>query len=121
MAKKILIVEDNADIAKVLAFCLEREGYEVISACDGQEALDRAVDFKPDLLILDLRIPVIDGQEVCRRIKEDETLKQAHIIFLSASDDILNADKMQELCAEALITKPFDTAKLIQRIKGLLG
>ncbi|MBU0682675.1 MAG: response regulator, partial [Candidatus Omnitrophica bacterium] len=88
MAKKIMVIDDELDILEVLTFRLSKAGYEIISAVDGQEALDLLTETIPDLILLDLRLPKIDGYEVCRRIKTSDELKEIPVILLTASSTI---------------------------------
>ena len=80
-AKKILVVDDEPDILSVIAFRLKKSGYEIVTAGDGKETLDLMQNWKPDLILLDIQLPVMDGYEVCRRIKADEELKHIPIVF----------------------------------------
>ncbi len=118
MAKKILVVDDEPDIVKVITFRLKKEGYEVIAARDGQEALDLAKKEIPDLVLLDLRLPFISGYKVCESLKADENLKKIRIVFLTASiveGDIIK--RVKEFKADAYLIKPFDSAKLLEIVK----
>ena len=121
MAKeKILIVEDNEDIIEMIAYNLKKEGYRVLSILDGEEAIGLAKREKPDLIILDLMLPGMDGLEVCRAIKNKESLSAIPIIMLTAKSQ--EADKVVglELGADDYMTKPFSPRELIARIKAVL-
>lgn len=118
--EKILIVEDEKDIRELIHFHLLRSGYEVFEAGDGQKALDMVDEVKPDLLILDIMLPVYNGIEVCKRIKDNASSTETKIIFLSAKgeeEDIING---LELGGDDYITKPFSPKVLLARIKSVL-
>ncbi len=119
--KKILIVDDEPDVLKMVAFRVENAGYEPITAVDGEKALDAVKKDRPDLVILDLRLPIIDGWEVCRRMKKDAKLSAIPIIILSASTTALNAEKTKELKADDYVLKPFEPLVLLEKIKKLIG
>lgn len=121
MAKKILVVDDEPDLLKVMTFRLKKLGFGIIEATDGQKAIDLIREHRPDLILLDLRLPIIDGWEVCRRIKADEQLEHIPIIFLTASASAVNLKKAKELKAEDFIVKPFEPEELLEKVKKLIG
>jgi len=118
--EKILIVEDEKDIAKMLEYNLKKEGFRTISASDGEDALDLAAREHPDLILLDLMLPGIDGLEVCRTLKKENKTAAVPIIMLTAKAQ--EADKIVglELGADDYVTKPFSPRELIARIKAVL-
>lgn len=121
MAKyKILVVDDEPDIVDTLKFRLESEGYEVVTANNGEEALDKVHNEKPDLVVLDLIMPKKDGMQVCAELRLDSDFKDLPIIMLTAKAQ--DVDRIEGLGtgADDYITKPFDTAKLFVSIKELL-
>lgn len=120
MKEKILIVEDEKDIVKMLDYNLKKEGFRVISCADGEDALDLAVRERPDLIILDLMLPVIDGLDVCRQLKKESKAACIPIIMLTAKAQ--EADKVVglELGADDYVTKPFSPRELIARIRAVL-
>ena len=120
MAKRILVVDDEPDILKMVKFRLEKEGYEVATAVDGQKALDSIKAERPDLVFLDLRLPVMDGYEVCTTLKADENLKQIPIIFLTASVVSNIAEKVKQFNADGYLIKPFDPIKLLETVKKFI-
>jgi len=120
MAKKILIVDDEVQLVEMIKMRLEASGYEIIFAHDGQDGLDKAKKEKPDLMILDLMLPKIDGYKVCRMLKFDEKYKQIPIILFSARAQDEDKKMGQEVGADAYITKPFDPQALLGKIKELL-
>jgi len=121
MPKKILIVDDEPDLLEVAAFRLKKSGYEVLSAADGRQALDIVKNDKPDLVLLDLRLPVIDGYDVCRRIKADDRFKNIHVILFTASAAGPASDKIGQTGADDCIIKPFESEELLKKVKKLIG
>jgi len=117
---KILVVDDEPDILKVVTFILKKTGYEIFSAVDGKEALKLIKDKRPDLILLDLRLPVIDGYEVCRKVKSDDSLKAIPVLLLTASGVDSVAQKAQTLGAEDFIIKPFSKEDLLKKINKYL-
>lgn len=117
MDKKILLVEDEKTLAKALKFNLEKEGFRVETAFDGEEALSSFLRDKPDLVILDLMLPKIDGFEVCRRLRRSSDVP---IIMLTARDEDIDKILGLELGADDYMTKPFNTRELLARIKAIL-
>ena len=117
MAKKILVVDDEPDILKVVVFRLEKAGYKVTAAEDGQKALDSVQREKPDLILLDLRLPVIDGYEVCKRLRSDEAFKKIPIIFLTASTAPTIIEKTKEYKADDYLIKPFEPDDLLKKVE----
>ena len=121
MPKKILIVDDEEDIAFSVARRLTAVGYEVICAEDGVEGLRRAQTENPDLILLDLMLPKMDGYKVCRLLKFDERYKQIPIIMLSARSQQDDIALGRETGAECYMTKPFDSGELLEKIKEFVG
>jgi len=119
--KKILVVEDEPIILKFVSFRLEQAGYEILTASDGEKALRLIKENKPDLVLLDVLIPRLNGYEVTRQVKEDESLKQIYIILFTASDPFIVQEKIKEVMADGYIIKPFDADKLLETIKGFIG
>ena len=115
MAYKILIVDDEPHIVMVVKVRLEKAGYEVISAGDGREGLDKARTEKPDLILLDLMLPLISGDEVCRTLKADPEYKKIPIIIFTARA------RQTDNCADDIVNKPFDPKQLLEKIAALLG
>ena len=121
MAKKIVLAEDEPQIARLIEFKLKKEGYSVTWRENGEEALKAIKADKPDLILLDIMMPVMDGYEVLRRLKEDENLKSIPVIMLTAMAQEKNVVKGIDLGAEDYITKPFHPAELLARVKRILG
>jgi DNA-binding response OmpR family regulator len=113
----ILLVDDEDAVQKLLTFPLEREGYRVVSARDGEEALARFGDANPDLVVLDIMLPRLDGLEVCKRLRARSTVP---IIMLTARDDELDKVVGLELGADDYITKPFSIREFRSRVRALL-
>ena len=116
MKKRILIVEDEENIIDILAFNLQREGYETIEAMDGATGLEKALEHDPDLILLDLMLPKMDGFEVCRRLREQG--RSTPIIMLTAREEETDKVLGLELGADDYITKPFSMRELSARIKA---
>ncbi len=113
----ILLVDDDEAVRKLLSFPLERDGYDVVLACDGQEAMDRFGDRSVDLVVLDIMLPKLDGLEVCRQLR---TRSSVPIIMLTARDDELDKVLGLELGADDYVTKPFSIREFRSRIRALL-
>lgn len=118
--KKILVVDDEPDIVKVVRKRLEESGYEVVTASDGQEGLEKARGVSPDLVILDLMLPKMDGYRVCGLLKRDARYAKIPVIIFSARGQADDIDLGKEVGADAYIMKPFDFQKLLMKIKELL-
>jgi len=121
MKYKIILAEDEPQIARLIKFKLEREGYEVIWEKDGGAALESIKENTPDLVLLDIMMPVMDGYQVLKKIKEDENLKNIPVIMLTAKGQERDIVKGIEMGSEDYIVKPFRPAELVARIKKVLG
>ena len=117
MAKKILVVDDEKPISDIIKFNLEKEGYEVVVAFDGEEALEKVEAENPDLIILDLMLPKVDGLEVAKRVRAKHTTP---IIMVTAKDSELDKVLGLELGADDYVTKPFSNRELVARVKANL-
>jgi len=119
MPGRILVVDDEVHLARILQFTLEHGGYEVSTAFDGEEAVDLIKKENPDLVILDLMLPRLDGYKVCNMIKKDERLKDTPVIVISARD--LSNERIDEsIEADLFVEKPFNTGKLLGDVARLL-
>ncbi|HYD19616.1 MAG TPA: response regulator transcription factor [Patescibacteria group bacterium] len=117
MGKKILVVDDDPHIREVVAFAVEKAGMGVLQAADGAQALDMARQHKPDLIVLDISMPELDGLEVCRTLrKSDDT----PILFLSSRDEEVDRIIGLELGGDDYVTKPFSPRELVARINAIL-
>jgi two-component system response regulator VicR len=117
MNKTILVVDDEKPIADILQFNLKKEGYEVHCAYDGNQAVEMVEEIKPDLILLDIMLPQLDGMEVCREVRKKYEMP---IIMLTAKDSEIDKVLGLELGADDYITKPFSTRELIARVKANL-
>jgi DNA-binding response OmpR family regulator len=121
LGKKILIVDDEPNIVVPVEFLMRREGYDVSVAGDGQAALDALAVDAPDLVILDVMLPRLNGFEVCRRIREDPRWRGLKILMLTAKGRDSEVEKGLGLGADAYVTKPFSTRELVALVRKLLG
>lgn len=119
--KKILVVEDEEDMVYAVGLELESNGYKVITAYDGRQGLEKARRERPDLIILDILLPGLDGYKVCRMLKFDEKYKNIPIVMLTARAQDSDKKTGKEVGADAYITKPFEPKVLVTKIKELLG
>ncbi len=119
-SKKILVVDDERDIAELIAFNLEREGYEVTTANTGEEGLSKAQSIIPDLIVLDIMLPGLNGLDVCRHLKSEHETQKIPIIMLTAKDEDIDVVTGLELGADDYLTKPFSPKILIARIRSVL-
>ncbi|MCC5909424.1 MAG: response regulator transcription factor [Clostridiaceae bacterium] len=117
MTKKVLVVEDEKPIADILKFNLEKEGYKVDIAYDGEEGLHKAVQGNPDLILLDVMLPKLDGFQVCRKIRENF---MTPILMLTAKEEEVDKVLGLEMGADDYITKPFGMRELLARVKANL-
>ncbi len=120
MTKKIVLAEDEPQIARLVEYKLKKAGYHVICKGNGEEALEAIKAEKPDLILLDIMMPIMDGYEVLKRVKEDENLKNIPVVMLTARTQERDVVKGIELGAEDYITKPFHPAELLARVKRIL-
>jgi len=119
--KKILVVDDEVDLVKTIRFSLEGEGYTVLVSYNGEDALNQARKEAPDLVLLDIMLPKLDGYKVCRLLKFDERYKHIPIIMLTAKTQEKDKTLGVETGANEYITKPFDMDGLIGKIKTYLN
>ena len=119
-AQRILIVDDEPDLRSVLRFGLEAAGFEVSEAADGEQGLQMACDTLPDLIVLDLMLPRMDGYKVCRALKFDDRYRQIPVFILSARTGETDRRLALDLGADAYVTKPYDMKDLIARIRERL-
>ncbi len=120
MAQRVLIVEDEPDIRELLVFHLEREGYHVTQCRNGAEALRVARSTRPDLILLDLMLPEMDGLEVCRRLRQDPATQAVPVVMLTARGDEVDRVLGLELGADDYVVKPFSPRELVARIRAVL-
>ena len=120
MPKKILIVDDEPSIIVALQFLMEQNGYETAIAFSGVEAMELIASGKPDLILLDIMLPVIDGFEVCQRVRENLEWRDIRIVLITALGNEANIAKGLALGADAYITKPFSNTEVVAKVKALL-
>jgi two-component system alkaline phosphatase synthesis response regulator PhoP len=121
MVNKILIVDDEPSITVSLKFLMEQNHFRVMVVHNGEDALTAIKDFQPDLVLLDVMLPAIDGFQVCQNLKSDPRHKSIKVIFLSAMTRDLDIAKGNTLGADAYITKPFSNADVVRQVKDLLS
>ncbi len=117
---RVLVVDDEADLVSVLRIGLEAEGFEVIEAHDGESGLRRAQQDRPDLIVLDLMLPRLDGYKVCRMLKFDERFRHIPIIILSARAQEEDRRLAMEMGADQYLTKPYEVKELVVQIRQKL-
>jgi CheY-like chemotaxis protein/anti-sigma regulatory factor (Ser/Thr protein kinase) len=120
MMKKILIIDDEADLCETIKAQLETSGFNVSAALSGQEGLDKVKDYRPDLIILDLMMPVMDGFEVCKRLKKDTQTSSIPVVVLTALQQEEAAKKALSMGAEGYLVKPFEQDSLLFTIREFL-
>jgi DNA-binding response OmpR family regulator len=121
MPKEILIVDDEPSIIVPIQFLMEQQGYNVMVAENGESALDIIYKYKPDLILLDIMLPRIDGYEVCEIVRLDPRYRDIKIIFLTAKGREVEIAKGLALGADAYIIKPFSNTELVAKVKELLA
>ena len=119
--KKILVVDDEPNVIKSLTFVLSKEGYDVSSAADGEDAMAKIRQSKPNLIFLDVMMPKKNGYEVCQDVKSDSGLSDIHIIMLTAKGQEADREKGLSVGADEFMTKPFSPIMVIDKVKELLG
>lgn len=118
---RILIVDDEPNIVLALELLMKKEGYEVQSAADGERAVLAAREFHPDLILLDIMLPAMDGYAVCQSIRSDALLKDVSIIMLTAKGREVEKEKGLALGADHYITKPFSTRQVVMKVREILA
>jgi two-component system alkaline phosphatase synthesis response regulator PhoP len=118
--KRILVVDDEIYIVHILEFSLTMEGYTVLTASDGEEALKMIEQERPDLVVLDIMMPKLDGYEVCRRLRQDDQFGTLPVILLSAKGRPVDREAGLHAGADDYIAKPFSPRKLLEKIRTLL-
>jgi len=121
MSKKILIADDEANIVISLEFLMLNSGYQVQIAANGDEALHQIAEFRPDLILLDIMLPLKNGFEVCQKIRENPAWNGIKVVMLTAKGRESEVTKGLALGADAYITKPFATKELLASVQRLLG
>jgi len=119
--QKILVCDDEANIRNIMDFSLEAEGFLVVSAVDGEEALMKAMNEEPDLILLDVMMPGSDGLTVCRQLKENPKTAHIPVMMLTARNGKGDRDAGLQAGADDYITKPFSPQRLVEKVQDLLG
>jgi len=117
MSKRALIVEDDINIAELLKIYLQKDGFEIENAYDGKKAVELAETFRPDIILLDIMLPIMDGWQVCREVRKNS---QVPIIMLTAKGESMDKVSGLEMGADDYVTKPFDPKELIARIHAVM-
>ena len=117
---KVLVVDDDEDIIELLQYNLKREGYEVAVAENGQRALEIAPGFEPDIILLDVMMPVMDGITACRHLRELDRFKETHILFLTARSEEFSEVAAFDAGADDFITKPIKPRALMSRLAAIV-
>ena len=121
MAKNILVVDDEANITRLIRMNLERQGYSVTTAEDGRHALEQVAATKPDLILLDIMMPHLDGFEVLQKLKEDPATSNVPVIMLTVKAQDTDFFEGHKRGADVYLTKPIDPAELVAHVRNLLG
>jgi DNA-binding response OmpR family regulator len=117
----VLVADDDADIVRFIEVNLRLEGFEVVTARDGQEALTKALDLQPDVILLDVLMPQIDGYTVCARLRADRRGATIPVILLTANFITADQEIARQAGADDFVVKPFDPNELMVRVKALLA
>lgn len=120
MSYRILIVDDEPNIVLSLEYLMKKEGFEVLTAVNGEEALQLIEKDPPDLILLDIMIPKLDGYEVCQSVRADPDCDGIRIIMLTAKGRAVEREKGLALGADAYITKPFSTQEVVEKVRSIL-
>jgi DNA-binding response OmpR family regulator len=119
--KKVLIADDEPNIVLSLEFLMKQAGYDIRVARDGEEALRVAEEWRPDLVLLDVMLPLRTGFEVCQRIRETPAIRDARVIMITAKGREVEVAKGLAVGADAYVTKPFSTKELVAQVRAMLG
>lgn len=119
--RKILIVDDEPFILKSLLFIFKREGFDVVSAINGEQGLEQLREHRPSLVFLDIMLPGRDGYDICREIKEDPELKETHVILLTAKGQEADKQRAFDVGADDYVTKPFSPSRVVEKARTVLG
>jgi len=118
--KKILIADDEPYILRSLSFVLKKEGFDVEIAYNGEKALEKAQQFNPKILFLDVMMPIKDGYEVCKKLKSNPETKDIYIIMLTAKGQIIDKEKGLTIGSDEYITKPFSPREIVNKVKKIM-
>ena len=118
---KILLVDDDKAVVETVKFLLQTEGYSVVTASDGEEGLEKAKKERPDLILLDILMPKVNGFSACRAIKSDETLKGSYVIMLTGKGQEVDKEMGYKEGADEFLTKPFSPMEIVAKVRRILG
>ena len=121
LGKKILVVDDEPNIVRSLAYILKKEGYDVSTAKDGEQAMDMVRDSKPHFMILDVMMPRKSGYDVCEEVKSDPDLRDIHVMMLTAKGQVGDREIGLSKGADEYLTKPFSPRLILNKVEELLG
>jgi DNA-binding response OmpR family regulator len=121
MGKRVLIADDEPNIVASLEFLMEQAGFEVRVAANGEQALELAASFRPDLVLLDIMLPKKSGYEVCQRLKSDPATRDIKVVMVTAKGREVEVAKGVELGADAYVVKPFSTRELVAKVREMLA
>lgn len=121
MSKTIVIADDEPHVLRSLEFILKKQGYKVITASNGEEALEKVKGNSPDLVFLDIQMPKMDGNTVLKKLREDEAYQELYIVMITAKGQETDRLNSLESGANEYVTKPYSPRKLIARVKEILG
>ncbi len=121
MPKTIVIADDEPHVLRSLEFILKKQGYRVVTATNGEEALDRVKQNNPDLVFLDIQMPKMDGNTVLRKLREDEQYQSLYIVMITAKGQEVDRLNSLESGANEYVTKPYSPRKLVTRVQEILG
>lgn len=121
MSKSILVVDDEPNIVLSLEFLMEKQGFEVRSAYDGEQALQAISESPPDLILLDINMPKVNGYEVCASVRANPAWKDVRILILTARGRDVEREKGLAMGADEYVTKPFSTREVVEKVHELLG
>lgn len=119
--KRILIVEDNLDTRTIYAMILRHYGYEAIEASDGAEGVSRAMETTPDLILMDLSMPVLDGWGATEKLKADERTADIPVVMITAHSALVSDEKARDAGFTSLLLKPIETKRLVQEVERIIG
>ena len=117
----ILVADDEEDLRELVSYRLSRSGYEVVEAVDGQEAFELATERTPDLMVLDVMMPRLDGYELTRRVREQDSLRSVPVILLTARSQETDVSRGFDVGADDYLKKPFNPDELVARVRAVLG
>ncbi len=120
-ARKVLVVDDDEDIVGIVESLLKSEGYQTLHAANGRVALEKALSFRPDLIISDIMMPEMDGWEFCWRVRAEKALAQTPFIFLTARADVMDQIRGSEIGADDYVIKPFRKQEFLERVANVFG